>query len=500
MKKIFFILSVIISASSTGQTAQDAMFFSRENISGTARFSAMSGAFGAVGGDLSAVHLNPAGAAIFNNNQMAVSLLSYNMTNKSDYFGSKSTAKVNTFDLNQLGAVWIFIDASKKSNWNKIAITTNYQTTAIFDNALFSTGINPSQNISNYFLSYANGVSLPAVNSNPYADLSYAEQQTYLGYQGFLINPIAGNTNNQYESNVSKAGNYFQQHRTKSTGYNSQFTLNLAANYKKNYYFGVNLNFHFLDYTKSTSFYEDYYGVVPANTPITGVQSINFDNDLHTYGGGISLNVGAIAKVTPNFRAGIAYQTPTWYALNDELQQTLKVDCPDCNLANGNPFFADPELKIIYPLYKLQTPSKTTASLAYIFGKSGLLSFDYILKNYASARFNPKNDFESANKNIETTFANTGEIRVGGEFKVKQWSGRAGFRTEKSPYKNAETIGELKSYSAGFGYSWGATKFDFAYILSQNTAQNAFFGKGFTDFANITSHTNQLVGTLLFEF
>lgn len=500
MKKIFFIIFLAFTATSIGQTAQDAMFFSRESIFGTARFSAMGGAFGAVGGDLSAINLNPAGAAIFSNNQTAVSLSNFNISNKSDYFGTKSTAKTNTFDLNQLGAVWIFNDTSKKSNWNKIAISANFQTTALFDNALFSTGINPTQNITNYFLSYANGLSLSGINSYPYADLSYAEQQTYLGYQGFLINPIVGNTNNQYESNVSKTGNYFQQNRTKTTGYNSQFTLNLAANYKKNYYFGANLNFHFLDYTKSTSFYEDYYGVVPANILLTGVQSINFDNDLHTYGTGISLNIGAVAKLTPDFRIGIAYQTPTWYALNDELQQTLKVDCPDCNLANGNPFYADPELKIIYPIYKLQTPSKATASLAYIFGKNGLLSFDCILKNYATARFNPKNDFETVNQNITDTFSNTAEIRVGGEFKIKQWSGRGGFRTEQSPFKNAETIGKLQSYSAGFGYSWGATKLDFAYILSQNNAQNRFFNKGFTDFANIKSQSNQLTATLLFEF
>lgn len=41
------------------------VLFSTENINGTARYNAMSGAFGALGGDLSSIETNPAGAAVF---------------------------------------------------------------------------------------------------------------------------------------------------------------------------------------------------------------------------------------------------------------------------------------------------------------------------------------------------------------------------------------------------------------------------------------------------
>ena len=37
------------------------------------------------------------------------------------------------------------------------------------------------------------------------------------------------------------------------------------------------------------------------------------------------MNVGAIYKFTDNFRAGVAYESPTWYNLNDELSQRLIV-------------------------------------------------------------------------------------------------------------------------------------------------------------------------------
>ena len=49
-------------------TIDEPLRLSVDNITGTARFRAMSGAFGALGGDLSAITQNPAGSVFFNNN------------------------------------------------------------------------------------------------------------------------------------------------------------------------------------------------------------------------------------------------------------------------------------------------------------------------------------------------------------------------------------------------------------------------------------------------
>ena len=64
MKKI--LLSIIFGSSllATAQetTTNDALRYAVNNLTGTARFRAMSGAFGAVGGDLSLLYINPAGS------------------------------------------------------------------------------------------------------------------------------------------------------------------------------------------------------------------------------------------------------------------------------------------------------------------------------------------------------------------------------------------------------------------------------------------------------
>ena len=66
MKKILFIIIAGLTAVSVrSQEVTDALRYAQDNFNGTARFRAMSGAFGALGGDLSAINVNPAGSAIF---------------------------------------------------------------------------------------------------------------------------------------------------------------------------------------------------------------------------------------------------------------------------------------------------------------------------------------------------------------------------------------------------------------------------------------------------
>ena len=65
MKLIKLSLLAILCSNVYAQDMFDALRYGQENLTGTARFRAMGGAFGAVGGDLSAINSNPAGSSIF---------------------------------------------------------------------------------------------------------------------------------------------------------------------------------------------------------------------------------------------------------------------------------------------------------------------------------------------------------------------------------------------------------------------------------------------------
>lgn len=88
MKKLSLLFIGILSMSNVmAQDISDALRYSSDEIQGTARFRAMSGAFGALGGDMSAVSLNPAGAAVFTRSHASASVSILSINNDVNYFG-----------------------------------------------------------------------------------------------------------------------------------------------------------------------------------------------------------------------------------------------------------------------------------------------------------------------------------------------------------------------------------------------------------------------------
>lgn len=499
MKKYLFLLLTGFSLSTAqSQEITDAMRYAQDDLNGTARFRAMSGAFGALGGDLSSLNVNPAGSAVFTNNQMTITLSNFNIKNRSDYFGTITTEKDNSFDINQAGGVFVFKNHHPNGNWRKISVGLNYENTRNFKNSLFSAGTNTMHSIDNYFLGYANGISTDVLENSRYEDLSHSAQQAFLGYKAFVIDPLnTGSNNTQYVSNVPAGESYYHENSIVSSGYNGKLSFNAATSYKDRLYLGINLNSHFTDFIQSSSFYEDNEAPLTDNYTVS---RLRFDNDLYTYGTGFSFQVGAIAKVTNEVRLGLAYESSTWYQLNDELSQRLV----SVSSATGQPDtndVVDPQITNIYAPYKLQTPSKLTGSFAYVFGRSGLISIDYAMKDYSNTKFKPTNDpyFRVENSYMASVLDKTSELRIGAEYKIKEWSLRAGYRYEQSPYKNGATQGDLNGYSGGFGYNFGSTKVDLSYAYAQRNSQKGFFSQGLTDAAKMNTINNNLSLTLLFE-
>lgn len=496
MKKITLSLLLLGSFNAFSQelTQQDALRYATTDLTGTARFSSMSGAFGAVGGDMSAININPAGSIIFNNNYGSITGTNFNTKNKSNYFGTATKDSHSTLDLNQIGGVLIFNDRSGKSDWNKIAVALNYENIKNFDNSIYSAGVNPSSSIGQYFVDYA--------NFDDGTDFNYYQYE--MGYDSYILNPDPNNAT-QFISNVASGGNYTQRNFISTAGYNGKFTANVATSYKDKLLIGMNLNAHFTDYVKTTSLYENNSN--PDNedpnngNPLPTVRNIRFDNQVSTYGTGFSFNLGAIYKFSEAIRLGASYELPTWYRLNDELIQDLytfdktNVPADDVNSFASSPTF-------IFPTYKLQTPSKLTGSFAYIFGTKGLLSVDVASKDYSNISFRPKSEavYNDLNNAMDLTLTNTLEIRLGGEYKYKQFSFRGGYRFEESPYKVDYAMGDLTGYSGGIGYNFGHNRLDFAYAYSHRNYNQYLISSGMNDTARIRAITNNFTVTYSINF
>lgn len=504
MKKLTILMIGVLSMSNlTAQDISDALRYSQDNIQGSARFRALSGAFGALGGDMSAVNLNPAGSAIFSRSHASLSLSSLNISNDLSYFNGRNSTSDSKIDLHQAGGAFVFANTNQNSSWKKFVISVAYDKTADHDNQWFASGRN-TNSIDNYFLAYAQGLRLDEISrftgetiSQAYGEIGsfygYGNQQAFLGYESYILEPVNDNdANTIYTSNIA-SGTFNQQYNYIARGYNGKVSFNAAAQYEDKLYLGINLNTHFINYDKSTFLRETN------SNPGSLITNVNFENNLLTTGNGFSFQLGAILKLTEELRAGFTYNSPTWFTIFEETTQGVSTFVDDID----GSFIADvnPNVINIFPEYRLRSPGKISGSLAYVFGNKGLLSFDYSRRDYSNMEFRPKNDifFITQNETINNVFQSANTYRFGGEYKFKQFSFRGGYRFEESPYKDDMIVGDLTGYSLGLGYNFGNTRLDLTFDQAERTVNNPLFSVGLTDAATIDAVNSNVTLSLAFN-
>ena len=499
-RSIFFLIAVISMATLQAQGIVDGLRYSQENTNGTARFNALSGAFGALGGDLSAIAINPAGGAVFLRHEGSISASFSDRDNEAIYFGTLAKSLDNDVNINQVGGVFVFNNTDENSPWRKFNLAVNYNNTQNFDNELFIAG-NGNTSISQFFLQQAQGVPLNLLQlqgTETIADLysflgetqGTAAQNAFLGYQGYIFDPVdPDNQNNtQYTSNVAP-GRFNQEYTLLSKGYSGKYTVNLATQYTDDYYFGINLNSHIIDYQQSTFLFESN------NNQGSTVNEIGFENNLSVLGSGFSAQFGAIAKVTENLRLGLTYDTPTWYTISEETTQYLETQRTADNQTSTA--IIDPRVLNVFEDYNLKTPGRLAASAAYIFGKDGLISFDYSYKDFSEITFKPTSDpsFSNLNSSINASLTGASTYKIGGEYRIDNVSLRAGYRYEESPYENKELMDDLNGFSLGTGYNFGNYYFDFSYVWTERERQQQLYNIGLTNSASVNTINSSIAFT-----
>jgi hypothetical protein len=506
MKRIFFLVIVSFIVSNTqAQSIIDGLRYSTDGLFGTARYVSMSGAFGALGGDLTAMSSNPAGSAVFLQSTASVSLSLLDKKNQTSYFNTKTSNFSSDVSLNQAGIVFVFDGYNSEAAFKKFTLGLSYETTNNFNDEFFAQGQSASS-IDQYFLNFAQGVPLDLLIlqqgetiSSLYQFLGenqgFGVQQAFLAYQSFVIDPSDPEdlNNTSYISNIAP-GTFNQEYSFISSGYNAKYTINLGAQVN-NLYFGLNLNSHIIDYRESTFFFESNSNAGSL------VNQVGFQNNLAVLGSGFSAQFGAIAKVSDQLRLGLAYDTPTWHTISEETTQGLNTQ----RTQNGENITERirPNVINIYQDYTLRTPGKLAGSMAYLFGNQGLISFDYYYKDYSNIQFRPLNisAFNTQNTIIESSLKGSSSFKLGGEYRYNQASFRGGFKYEESPYEDTEILGDLTGFSLGFGYNFGSFRLDAAYARTEQDRNSQLFqGTSFTNAAGINSANNFYTLTANFVF
>lgn len=503
MKKLIFTMAILATGSSFAQSITDALNYTGSNVTGTARYRAMGGAFGALGGDLSAIGDNPASSAVFTKGVASLSVVGDSFDTTANFLGNSTLISDSDVSINQAGGVFI-IEGAPNSRWKKISLGFNYDRTANFDTQFRAVGTNTTS-ISSYFNNFAQGVPLDllqTVNGESVGELyqflgeteGFGAQQALLGFQSFIINPASDDLNNTEYSVNTVADTYDQDYTLASRGYSGKASFNLGAQYNDNLYLGLNLNSHFLDFNQSTVLFES--NDAGPDQGFTNVTDIRFENNLRTIGSGFSFQLGAISRVTKNIRLGFTYDSPTWKTITEETSQRVSTTAVDDDgVFTTN---VDPNVTNIFESYEIKTPQKLTGSFAFLFGKYGLISFDYSYKDMTELSFRPESDpfFNAQNIAIDNLLKPVNSYRLGGEIRAQEWSFRGGARYEDSPFIDETTIGDLFGYSFGLGYNFGQVKLDIAYDTFTQDRNQQLFQTGLTTAAAVNSENTSIIATL----
>lgn len=465
--KRFFIIAIVFAFTFTSFSQslgyQDlGILFSQNDNNGSARFTAMSGAFGALGGDISSINVNPAGLSVFNNSTFTGSLNARNSEITSIYgdpqLSRNSITTQNQFiNLSQAGAVLVF-DSAFSSDWAKFAIGFNYRITKDFNDSFQVEGNSGFTTFTNF----------PKDLNDPNLIYDFADEQ-------------------QFDNTFS--------------GDLSEFNIAFSSIYQDKLHVGVSLNFYDLDFGQQATLSE-FNSDSNANELDAFLYQENF-----TTGTGFSANLGFIYKIHQNFRFGLSYQTPTWFTEIIE----------NSNITENDGFFGDTEIVVsndnaIYRntdlggfpsqslTYRFKTPSTLTASTALIFGKIGLLSIDYSNKSYERMKISG-DDFSDANQFFQSDLKNTHNFNVGTEWRLDRFSIRGGYKFEQTPnttrgLENNSIVNftDIEGYSFGGGYNFGNFKVDFAYSNNNRTATYGFYS-GFNNSAANLSLDNSVFTT-----
>ena len=471
-----FFLSITLNSNS--QTLEDVFRYSSFYNEGTARFNSLGGAFGALGGDLSAISINPASSTIFNDSEFGVTLNYKNLKISNRLNNNKTSSKNDFFSYGGAGVVLVY----EKRN-SKFSVAYNNHTLGDFDSSFYVSGKN-NNGIDNYFLYYADGI--PSSDLLIYDDetsqsvytylgdnFGFADQQAFLGYQSFIIND-SGDENNNYFSNALY-NNLDQNLDIFRTGKHFKHSINLGFSYNNHVFTGININIHETLFEETKVFEEFGY----ANN--SNVQRVFFKEDLLAYGTGFSFQLGSIIKIK-QLRVGLSYSTPTILNIEEENSQIIETDIIEKD--GLTTYRIDPNTINVYDEYELKLPSKSLFSLAYIFGTRGLLSFDYEITKFNNTKFDDNNGndmyLNSLNYSINKNVAGMSEsIRFGGEYRIKNLNLRAGYFSYKGP--DLDLKNKIRGLSAGIGINYGYLDVDIGITKYNDFVKNRLYTRGLTN-------------------
>ncbi len=269
------------------------------DVHGTARYVAMGGAMGALGGDISVISNNPAGIGLFRRNDISIGMGA--MIQDADAIDGDARGH---YSFDQIG----FVAAFNNSNGNNVNIGVNLQKKIDFRGSMIA----------------ENGVLHGLSQAAQMAGLMTDFGQDYSKNSGSLMNQAFGvgiydvfaGDGGQMQYLANKNSFY----RT-SSGNLYGLDMNVSGGVQDRVFWGATFGVNLLNYKSNTSYLEMRDGYFENKFhPTYEVQDYTLDAQHDVSGAGFNIKAGTIIRPIEDspFRFGIAIETPTWYTLKQE--------------------------------------------------------------------------------------------------------------------------------------------------------------------------------------
>ncbi len=263
IKKSFTILSIsaafFLQAQDTSVLRNALELYSGPTSLGSAKYNAMAGSSGALGGDASSIATNPAGVGVAIASDLSATLTIDRTENATSLHENSLNYKLNSTDLGHVGGIAVF-STQDRSAWKFINLGVSFT----------------RQSAEDY--SQAPGNALVTF------DLSDGDQ---LSYNGHAFNRL---------------------------GDLSKMSLAVGANYEHRIYVGGAINLHGASLSQWDTAAMKYKS--DGETEVFSKQYTPYFEDAS----GFSASIGVIGKVSPELRLGAALETPTWWQMERTYQ------------------------------------------------------------------------------------------------------------------------------------------------------------------------------------
>ena len=449
MKKIILsIITILFFNNTNAQNEIDALRYSTNNMIGSARYSAMGGAFGSLGGEFSSLSSNPAGLGMYQSSEFTFSP-NFDLNNRTTYFNNKSSEYNSAISIGSLGLVSSI--PQKDPNWKRINFAIGWNQLAKYNN---STKIEGSSNnsIVNDFIDISNGTSVE----------NLLNSYSIMAWETYLMNPDPQN-NNQYISNLSN-NTKRQSKSIEQNGSMNEFILSAASTYQDKLYIGATIGINTLNYYEYSEYYEEELDTT------NNLRGLLFSEEISNYGTGFNIKLGAIYRISEDLKFGISVHSPKFLNIKEDYNTAITSYFKDSTLHYSIGYYTPFE-------YYLMTPLKSSISASKLFNNSIsgfklplLLSAELEMIDYSTSEY-LTSDFEDENETISRIYQNTANIKIGAELRVNPIILRTGYARYGSPFVNSIDIAS-ENYCFGLGIDHQVYFFDVSYILSESTTEH----------------------------